>query len=103
MVGVVGTGLTITFTVADVPEAQPLEMTSTEKVPLVSTVIDWLTSPLLQKLCVAADEVSVTDPPSQNVVAPEAVIVGVAGTGFTITGITFDVPEEQPLETASTE
>ena len=30
-------------------------------------------------------EVSVTDPPEQNVVEPPAVTVGVAGVGFTVT------------------
>jgi hypothetical protein len=65
--------------------------------------MDWAVAPFDQRFPAVADEVSVTEPPSQKVVAPEAVIVGVAGTGFTITGITFDVPEEQALETASTE
>ena len=42
---------------------------------------------------VAADEVNVTLPPSQNVVAPEADIVGVPGNGFTVTVVATDVAE----------
>ncbi|MFT3911078.1 MAG: hypothetical protein QM737_16785 [Ferruginibacter sp.] len=40
---------------------------------------------------VADDEVSVTDPPAQNVIGPPALIVGVAGTGLIVTLVTADV------------
>ena len=40
---------------------------------------------------VAEDEVSSTDPPLQNVVAPPGVIVGVDGITFTVIVIVFDV------------
>ena len=39
----------------------------------------------------AADEVSNTEPPAQNVVGPPGVIVGVAGIAFTVIVIVFDV------------
>lgn len=48
------------------------------------TTIDWVVSPVDQRLPVADDEVKVTLPPTQNVVGPPAVIVGVAGNGFTV-------------------
>ncbi len=39
---------------------------------------------------------NVTLPPAQKVVGPDAVIVGVAGSGFTVTTVGADVAE-QPL------
>ena len=53
--------------------------------PDAVTVMDWVVAPLLQVLPVAALDVSVTLPPSQKVVAPDVLTVGVAGTGFTVT------------------
>lgn len=47
-------------------------------------------------------DVKVTDPPAQKVVAPPAVIVGVAGVGFTVTFSAVEAPEEQPSSTCST-
>ena len=41
-------------------------------------------------------EVKVTEPPVQKVVGPPAEMVGVAGTGFTVTVVTTEVAE-QPL------
>lgn len=41
-------------------------------------------APVDHRLPVADDEVKVTLPPAQNVVGPPGVIVGVAGTGFTV-------------------
>ena len=46
---------------------------------------------------VAALEVSVTLPPWQNVVALPAVIVGVAGNGFTKTVVANDAADLQPF------
>jgi hypothetical protein len=43
-------------------------------------------------------EVSVTLPPVQKVVAPEAVIVGVAGIGFTVTVVGSDAVLRHPNE-----
>ena len=48
---------------------------------------------------VALEEVKVTDPPEQNVVGPLAVIVGVVGTGFTVTAVVDEVELHVPFET----
>ena len=42
------------------------------------------------------DEVNTTDPPAQNVVAPPALIVGVAGAGLTVTVVPALIALEQP-------
>ena len=47
--------------------------------PLALTLIDCVVAPVDQRYEVAALAVSVTDPPSQNVVGPDGVIVGVTG------------------------
>ena len=50
----------------------------------------------------ADDEVSVTLPPLQKVVAPEAVMVGVAGNALTVTVVAADTAELQvPLFTVT--
>ena len=51
---------------------------------------------------VALDEVSKTFPPAQNVVAPPALIVGVAGDGFTVTAVARDAALAQPPAVAMT-
>ena len=56
-------------------------------------MIDGVVAPFDQIFPVAADEVNVTLPPSQNVVTPEAEIVGVLGNGFTVTVVAADVAE----------
>jgi hypothetical protein len=43
-------------------------------------------------------DVRVTLPPAQNVVAPEAVIVGVAGIGLTVTVVASEAVLRQPNE-----
>ena len=58
-------------------------------------MIDWVVAPFDQTFPVEDEEVSVTDPPLQKVVAPLAVIVGTAGTGFTVTFTVADGTEEQ--------
>jgi len=45
--------------------------------------MDCVVAPFDHTLSVADEEVSVTDPPEQNVVGPDAEIVGV-GKGFTV-------------------
>jgi hypothetical protein len=42
-------------------------------------------------------DVSVTLPPAQKVVGPPGVIVGVAGTGLTVTDVAAEGALEQPL------
>ena len=56
-------------------------------------------APFDQVLPVALDDVKVTDPPEQKVVAPPAEMVGVVGAAFTVTAIGLDVAEQVPLET----
>jgi hypothetical protein len=58
--------------------------------PLALAVIDWVVAPFDQRYEVALDAVSVTLPPSQNVVGPPAVIVAV-GFAFTVTTVGDDV------------
>ena len=53
-------------------------------------------APVDHRYDVADDDVSVTDPPPQSVVVPEAVIVGVAGTPFTITFFPADTLVHPP-------
>jgi hypothetical protein len=51
----------------------------------VLTVIAWVVAPVLHTLPVALLLVNVTLPPAQKVNGPPALIVGVAGLGFTVT------------------
>ena len=56
--------------------------------PDVATVMDCVVAPLLQVLPVAALDVKVTLLPSQKVVAPDVVTVGVAASvTVTVTGV----------------
>ena len=48
-------------------------------------MIDWVVSPVDQRLFIAEEEVNTTDPPEQKEVGPLAVIIGVEGFGFTVT------------------
>ena len=50
----------------------------------------------------AADEVSNTEPPAQNVVGPPGVIVGVAGIALTVTTVAADGSEGQPFSVTTT-
>lgn len=68
-----------------------------EYVPLVVTVIVWVVSPVDHIFPAAAEEVKVTDPPSQNVVGPLAVIVGAVAIGTTVTTVATDVAEQPPV------
>ena len=54
-------------------------------------------APFDHKYVVPALEVSVTEPPAQNVVGPEAVIVGVAGKALTVTTVAADAGLKHPL------
>jgi hypothetical protein len=57
-------------------------------------VIDWVVAPVDQRFPLAADDVRVIEPPAQNEVGP--VMVGVGGSGFTVTVKGADVAW-QPL------
>ena len=59
----------------------------------MDTVIDWVVAPLDQAFPDVAEDVNVTLPPSQNVVALEAEIVGVAAAGFTVTVISLETAD----------
>ena len=56
-------------------------------------MIDCVVAPFDQTFPLAEDDVNVTLPPWQNVVAPEAEIVGVAGSGFTVTVVAAETAE----------
>ena len=64
--------------------------------------MDCVVAPFDQRFPVADDEVKVTLPPLQKVVAPEAVIVGVSGPAVSVTTVAADVPVAQvPLFTVT--
>ena len=63
--------------------------------------MDCVVAPFDQVFPVAEEEVKVTEPPVQNVSGPLAVIVGVAGSGFTVTVVAADVDEQDPFETVT--
>ena len=73
-----GASFTVTIVSVETAESQlPLFMV-TEYDPESVTVIDGVVAPFDQRFPVGDDEVKMTLPPAQKVVAPEAVIVGVA-------------------------
>ena len=100
MVGTGGTGFTVTVVEA-AAEVQPFAETVSVYVPAVETTIDCVVSVVDQVFPVAAEEVSVTDPPVQNVNGPLAVMVGVAGIGLTVTTVARDEDEQLPLTTVT--
>ena len=57
--------------------------------------MNWVVAPFDQTFPLAADEIKITFPPAQNDVAPVAVMVGVAGKGFTVTVVATDAAESQ--------
>jgi len=68
----------------------------------VATYVSFVAPPIGEPLRdhwlpVVLPEVSVTEPPAQNVVGPDGVIVGVAGVGVTVTVVGADAALEQPL------
>lgn len=91
------------FTVIDCEagaEVHPLVVTVRVTVPEVETEMDGVVSVVLQVFPVEEDDVKVTDPSWQKVVGPLAVIVGVAGIGFTVMVIGADIAV-QPLPSVS--
>lgn len=96
IVGVAGVGLTVTVVEADVAEHPFASINVTVYEPLEVTVIDCEVAPVDQVFPVTADDVNTTDPPEQKVVGPPAVIVGTAGSGFTVT-VEEAEAEVQPL------
>jgi hypothetical protein len=63
--------------------------------------MDCVVAPFDQVFPVAEEEVKVTEPPAQKVVGPPDAIVGVAGSGFTVTVVAADVDEQEPFETVT--
>jgi hypothetical protein len=103
IVGVAGCVLAVTTTGAEVAvQPNPL-LTCTVYDPEVVAVIACVVAPPgVQVFPVAALEVNVTLPPTQKLVGPLAVIVGVLGTGFTVTVTGTAVAELQPNAVAIT-
>jgi uncharacterized protein with GYD domain len=99
IVGVEGVGFTVTISLLEFPDEQPLVITSTVNDPEVETVMDCVVAPFDQRLPVADDEVNITEPPEQNVVDPLAVIAGKAGKAVTATLVAAEVAEHKPLLT----
>ena len=110
MVGVAGTGLTVTFTVA-ARLVQPFTVTVTEYVPLAEAVTllilgFWAAyvKPLgpvqLYVPLVTLEAFKVSVAPTQT--GPLLLAMGAAGTGVTVTFATEEVAE-QPLEVTVTE
>jgi hypothetical protein len=98
MVGVAGKGLTVTTVAVELALQLPFD-TETEYDPLCETVMDWVVAPLDQLFPVALEEVKTTEPPAQNVVELPAVIVGVVGSGLTVTTVGVELAVQFPLET----
>ena len=63
--------------------------------------MDWVVAPFDQVFPVADEEVKITEPPVQNARGPLAVIVGVVGSGFTVTVVATEVDEHDPFETVT--
>ena len=82
-----GAGVTVTLVAADVALQPFASVTVTLKLPDVETVMDGDVAPLDQRYEEPAFAVSVTLPPGQNVVGPDAVIVaGWACSTLTLVG-----------------
>jgi hypothetical protein len=88
MVGVDGLAFTVTF-VAALVALQPLPLvTVTLYAPEVVTAIDCVVAPFDQAYEALEGAVRVTEPPSQKVVEPLAVMTGVVGFALTVTEVT---------------
>ena len=85
--GVVGSTFTVTA-VATLVALQPFAfVTVTLYEPDVFATVDCDVAPFDQRYEALAGAVSVTEPPSQNVVGPPAVTTGVGGSAFTVTAV----------------
>lgn len=58
-----------------------------------------MVAPVDQVFPVADDEVRITEPPVQKVVGPPAVMVGTAGSGFTVTVVAVELDTHDAIET----
>src|SRR5207244_13215510 len=89
----VGSGFTVTVVAAEVAVQPFASVTLTLYEPELDTLIDCVVAPFDQRYDAAADAVSVTEPPAQNVVGPLAVTTGVGGFAFTVTAVP---PDDRP-------
>jgi hypothetical protein len=89
VIDTIGAGLTVTVVGDDVPLQVP-SLTVTVNVSLLVTLIDCEVAPFDQRYDTPALAVRVTLPPSQNVVGPDGVIVGI-GVVTAVTLVTADV------------
>ena len=104
IVGADGVGFTVTTTALETADEHPFATTYPEIVPLLrTTTLETLVAPVLQFMPVPVLDVMRRLSPEQNVVAPEADRVGVAGMELTKTEIGFDTVEVQPKACARTE
>ncbi len=60
-------------------------------------MIDCVVNPFDHVFPVALEEVKVTDPPEQNVVAPLALIVGAVGPEVIVTIVAEELETQEPL------
>jgi hypothetical protein len=91
----VGLALTCTAIAVELPTHPLASVTVTIYEPEVVTRMDCVVDALLHKYEVAADAINVTEPPSQNVVGPPGVTVGL-GFGYTVIVIGVELPK-QPI------
>jgi hypothetical protein len=100
MMGVAGSGLTLTTVAAEVAW-QPLALvTVTLYEPDAETVMDCVVAPVDQRFPVVEEEVSVVLPPAQNAVVP--LMAGVAGSAFAVTANGAEVAWQPPALVAVT-
>ena len=97
IVGVAGSGFTVTVVAVEAGDVQPLAVRVTVYVPDVVTVMLCVVAPVDHVLPVADEDVSTTLPPAQKVSGPPAVMVGAAGAGLTVTVVPAEAGDVQPL------
>jgi hypothetical protein len=90
-------GFTVTENPDDVVVHPSALLTVTVYTPSVVAEMEGVVAPVDQTLLVAELDVSVTLPPSQNVVGPPAEIVGAGGLLFTVTTVGAETLEH-PLK-----
>ena len=106
ILGVAGAAFTVTTIACEIALVQPLAIARAVKVPACVTVISSPMAPLLHKYVTLAPMAAmpkVALPPAQKLVAVAAAMIGVAGTGFTVTITVGANADVQPLEMARTE
>ena len=90
VIDAVGSEFTVTLVADDVALQPFASVTVTLYEPAAETVIDRVVAPFDHAYEAPAEAVSVTEPPAQNVVGPDAVI-DAAGGAFTVTFVGADV------------